>query len=129
AAAEVAERKLYGQIEKQQAAIRTLQLLSPALTLQEQLAGFAGTHWHQFNQFSIAVDSFRKKTQSFYFPKMATEATYRTFNVNDAAHIPRFRQQIYADYGWMDVYSPLLIYGIINRFIDHHCLQAFTTRY
>lgn len=114
AAAEVAERKLYGQIARQQDAIRQLQLLSPALTLQEQLAAFAGTHWHQFNQFSIAVDTFRKETQRFYFPKMASEQTYRTFTVEDATRIPRFKQQVYAGFDWLNVYIPVFAYAGIT---------------
>ena len=103
AAAEVAERKLYGQIERQQEAIGNFQLASPALMLQEQLTALAGTHWHQFNSFSTEVDTFRKVTQRFYYPKMAYDSTYRTFSNEDVDAIPRFRPRGYAGYDW----SPL----------------------
>ena len=102
AAARVAEQKLYGQIEKQQDVIRRLQLISPALMMQEVLAALAGTHWHQFNQFSLDVDAFRLQTQRFYYPKMATEQTYRTFTVKDAQAIPRFKARTYNDYRWLN---------------------------
>ena len=52
-ATDIAEQKLYGQIEKQQMMIKSLQLISPALMMQEELSALSGTHWHQFNNFSI----------------------------------------------------------------------------
>jgi len=110
-ATRVAEDQLYGQIERQQAAIRRLQLLSPALLLQETLAALAGTHWHQFNQFSRDVDAFRLRTQQFFYPKMALESTFRTFTVADADAIPQFRPQVYADYGWLHLGQALLLYA------------------
>lgn len=110
AAAEVAERQLYGQIEKQQAAIQRFQLISPALMMQETLSGLSGTHWHQFNDFSKDVDTFRKVTQRFYYPKMALESTYRTFTVQDASHIPTFRAHEYADFGWLPVRISFISY-------------------
>ncbi|MBW8687381.1 DUF3526 domain-containing protein [Chitinophaga rhizophila] len=110
AAAAVAERKLYGQIERQQNAIQRLQLLSPALLLQEQLSAFAGTHWRQFNKFSIDVDTFRRETQRFYFPKMAEESTFRSFTLKDVDAIPRFNPKVYADYGWTDIPALVLTY-------------------
>ncbi|RZL09245.1 MAG: DUF3526 domain-containing protein, partial [Hymenobacter sp.] len=110
-ATRVAEDQLYGQIEQQQAAIRRLQLLSPALLLQEVLAALAGTHWHQFNAFSRDVDAFRLRTQQFFYPKMALESTYRTFTVADAAAIPQFRPQVYADYGWLHLGQALALYA------------------
>jgi len=110
-ATRVAEDQLYGQIERQQAAIRRLQLLSPALLLQETLAALAGTHWHQFNQFSRDVDAFRLRTQQFFYPKMASESTFRTFTVADADAIPQFRPQVYADYGWLHLGQSLLLYA------------------
>lgn len=114
AAAEVAERKLYGQIERQQAAISNFQLASPALMLQEQLTALAGTHWHQFNSFSTEVDTFRKVTQRFYYPKMAYDSTYRTFNNKDAAAIPRFIPKQYAGYEWSLLSRSALIYLLIT---------------
>lgn len=101
AAARQAERQLSGQIEKQQAALRGWQLLSPALLLQETLAALAGTHWQQFNHFSRDVDNFRFRTQRFFYPKMAFESTYRTFTVANAEAIPQFRPRVYADFGWL----------------------------
>jgi len=113
-AAAVAESKLYGQIEQQQEALLELQLLSPALMLQEQLSGLSGSHWHQFNHFSKDVDTFRKKTQEFYYPKMATEDTYRTFTVADAEAIPQFNIKDYHDFSWMNIWQSFLIYsGIV----------------
>ncbi|GAB3763021.1 DUF3526 domain-containing protein [Spirosoma pomorum] len=110
AAAHVAEQKLYKQIERQQAAIERLQFISPALMMQEVLAGLAGTHWHQFNQFSRDVDAFRIKTQQFFYPKMATEQAYRTFTVRDAEAIPRFLPRTYADYDWLHIEFSVLLY-------------------
>lgn len=110
AAAAIAERKLYGQIEKQQKAIQTLQVISPALTLQEQLSGLAGTHWHQFNAFSVEVDSFRRETQHFYYPKMAKEETFRTFGLKDVEHIPKFKPKVYAGFEWMRIWKAVLVY-------------------
>jgi ABC-2 type transport system permease protein len=110
-ATRVAEDQLYGQLEKQQAAIRRLQLLSPALLLQEVLAGLAGTHWHQFTEFSRDVDAFRLRTQQFFYPKMALESTYRTFTATDAAAIPQFRPQVYAGYAWLHLWQALLLYA------------------
>ncbi|WP_343691838.1 DUF3526 domain-containing protein [Chitinophaga sp.] len=113
-AAEVAERQLYSQIEKQQAAIRRFQLASPALMLQEQLNALAGTHWHQFNAFSTDVDTFRKVTQRFYFPKMAEETTFRTFTRQDADRIPRFQPKVYAGYDWSYLGRSTLVYFFIT---------------
>lgn len=110
AAAEVAERKLYGQIEKQQAAIQAFQLLSPALMMQEELSALSGTHWYQFNAFSRDVDQFRKRTQQFYYPKMAYESTYRTFSVKDAEAIPTFTPKAYSDYKWSTIPQAFLSY-------------------
>ncbi|RZK62417.1 MAG: DUF3526 domain-containing protein, partial [Hymenobacter sp.] len=107
-AARVAEQQLLGQIERQQLALRHWQLLSPALLLQEVLAALAGTHWHQYNQFSRDVDAFRRQTQRFYYPKMATEQTFRTFSGADAAAIPQFRPRAYAGFGWLPVGRLLL---------------------
>ncbi|MBJ6146434.1 DUF3526 domain-containing protein [Hymenobacter sp. BT559] len=113
-ATRVAEDKLYGQIEKQQAAIRRLQLLSPALLLQETLAALAGTHWHQYNEFSRDVDAFRLRTQQFFYPKMALESTFRTFTVADAQAIPQFRPQVYADYTWLHLGQSWALYvGVV----------------
>jgi ABC-2 type transport system permease protein len=113
-ASEVAEGKLYRQIENQQEAIRRLQVLSPALMLQEELSALSGSHWHQFNEFSKDTDTFRKKTQQFYYPKMAYENTYRTFTVADAESIPSFKEKDYHDYSWIDIKQSFLIYlGII----------------
>lgn len=118
AATAVAEGKLYRQIQRQQQAISRLQLLSPALMMQEELSALAGTHWYQFNQFSIDVDTFRKQTQRFYYPKMAHENTYRTFTVKDAEAIPQFRIRDYHDFSWMDVKQTFFIYsGIIVMII------------
>ena len=111
AATQVAEGKLYGQIERQQAAIRRWQLVSPALLMQEVLSALAGTHWHQFNQFSRDVDAFRYQTQRFFYPKMASESTFRTFTVADARAIPQFRPRVYADYGWLHVGQALALYA------------------
>jgi len=113
-AAAVAEEKLYGQIRKQQEAIRKLQLISPALMLQEQLSALSGSHWYQFNQFSKDTDQFRKQTQQFYYPKMEKESTYRTFTVSDAGAIPHFKPKVYPDFAWINIRQSLLIYlGII----------------
>jgi ABC-2 type transport system permease protein len=115
AATAVAEGKLYGQIQKQQAAINHLQILSPALMMQEELSALSGTHWHQFNQFSMDVDTFRKETQQFYYPKMASEETYRTFNLKDAEAIPEFRMKDYHDFSWMNIKQTFFIYlGIVG---------------
>lgn len=113
AAARVAEQKLYGQIERQQAAIGRLQFISPALMMQEVLAALAGTHWQQFNHFSRDVDSFREQTQRFFYPKMATEQTYRTFTVRDAEAIPRFAPRTYADYDWLHIEVSLLLFVVM----------------
>lgn len=113
AAAEVAEQKLYGQIEKQQAAIQRFQLLSPALMMQEELSALSGTHWHQFNQFSKDVDTFRKETQRFYYPKMAYDSTYKTFTVKDAEAIPTFSAREYAGYSWSNTKQAFISYVII----------------
>ncbi|MDR6197560.1 DUF3526 domain-containing protein [Siphonobacter sp. SORGH_AS_0500] len=110
AAAEIAEQQLYGQIEKQQAAIRAFQLISPALMMQEELSALSGTHWHQFNTFSRDVDQFRKQTQQFYYPKMAHESTYHTFNVKDAEAIPTFPPREYKDYRWSNTWLSFLSY-------------------
>ncbi len=112
-ATRVAEDKLYGQVEKQQAAIRRLQLLSPALLLQEVLAALAGTHWHQYHEFSRDVDAFRRRTQQFFYPKMASESTFRTFTVADADAIPQFRPRVYADYGWLHLGPALALYAAV----------------
>jgi ABC-2 type transport system permease protein len=113
AAAEVAERKLYAQIERQQEAIGGLQLVSPALMLQEQLAALAGTHWHQFNTFSTEVDTFRKVTQRFYFPKMAYDSTYRTFSNKDVDEIPKFVSREYAGYEWSHLLRSVWVYVFV----------------
>jgi len=113
AAARVAEQQLVGQIERQQAALRQLQFLSPALLLQEVLSALAGTHWRQYNQFSRDVDAFRTQTQRFFYPKMASEQTFRTFTVDDAAAIPRFRPRAYAGYAWLPVGRLLLGYAAL----------------
>lgn len=113
AATAVAEGKLYEQIKKQQDAISRFQLLSPALMMQEELSALSGTHWYQFNQFSLDVDSFRKKTQQFYYPKMAHENTYRTFNVKDADAIPQFRIRDYHDFSRTGLRQVFFIYLII----------------
>ena len=114
-ATQQAEHQLYGQIEKQQAALRGWQLLSPALLLQETLSALAGTHWQQFNHFSRDVDDFRTRTQRFFYPKMARESTYRTFTVADAAAIPQFRPRVYADYGWLPIGASWLVYaGVVG---------------
>lgn len=110
-ATRIAERRLYGQIEQQQEAIRRLQLISPALMMQEVLSALAGTHWHQFNQFSLDVDLFRLQQQHFFYPKMASEQTFRTFTVADADAIPRFAPKVYADYHWLHVGQALLLYA------------------
>ena len=102
-ATSVAEEKLYGQIRKQQEAIRRWQLLSPALMMQEELSALSGTHWYQFNQFSKDTDIFRKRTQEFYYPKMAYENTYRTFTVADADAIPQFKAKDYHDFSWINI--------------------------
>jgi|GEM_PF-1704886 len=113
-ASSVAEAKLYAQIQKQQEAIRRFQLFSPALMMQEELSALSGSHWYQFNQFSKDVDTFRKKTQEFYYPKMATEATYRTFTVADAMAIPQFQVKDYHDFSWINMKKSFLIYlGVI----------------
>jgi ABC-2 type transport system permease protein len=112
-ATRVAEQQLYGQIEHQQLALRQLQFLSPALLLQEVLSALAGTHWHQYNQFSRDVDAFRYQTQRFYYPKMANEQTYRTFSVTDAIAIPRFRPREYASFAWLPVGRMLLSYAVV----------------
>lgn len=112
-AAQVAERQLYSQIEQQQAAIRHWQLLSPALLLQETLAALAGTHWHQFNKFSLEVDEFRRQTQRFFYPKMASEQTFRTFSVTDAHAIPQFKPRVYANYDWLHPSQALALYGAL----------------
>jgi len=114
----VAEAKLYGQIQKQQEAIRKFQVLSPALMMQEELSALSGSHWHQFNQFSIEVDAFRKKTQQFYYPKMAYESTYRKFKVKDAEDIPQFKPGNYHDFSWINMKQTFLIYmGITFIFL------------
>jgi ABC-2 type transport system permease protein len=110
-ATQQAERRLYGQIEKQQAALRYWQLLSPALLLQETLSALAGTHWQQFNHFSRDVDAFRTRTQHFFYPKMAHESTFRAFTVADAAAIPQFRPRVYATYDWLPIGPSWLLYG------------------
>lgn len=110
-ATEAAEGKLYGQIRKQQEAISRLQLISPALMMQEELSALSGTHWHQFNAFSMDVDTFRKETQRFYYPKMAYDSTYRTFNVKDADAIPQFKVRDYHDFSWMNLRGTFLIYA------------------
>lgn len=113
-AAAVAEEKLYGQIRKQQEAIRSLQLLSPALMMQEELSALSGSHWYQFNQFSKDADAFKKKTQEFYFPKMAYENTYRTFTVADAEAIPQFKAKDYHGFSWINIRQSFFIYiGIV----------------
>jgi len=113
-AASVAEAKLYGQIEKQQEAIRRLQLLSPALMMQEALSALTGSHWYQFNQFSKDTEEFKKRAQTFYFPKMAYENTYRTFSVKDAEAIPQFKPKVYNDFLWINIKQSFVIYlGII----------------
>lgn len=114
AATAVAEEKLYAQIQKQQDVISRLQLLSPALMMQEELSALTGTHWHQFNQFSLDVDNFRKETQRFYYPKMAFENTYRTFSLEDADAIPQFKSRDYRDFSWTDLRQTFFTYlGII----------------
>jgi len=113
AATAVAESKLYGQIRKQQDAIGRFQLLSPALMMQEQLSAFSGTHWHQFNTFSMDVDTFRKETQRFYYPKMAAENTYRSFSLKDADAIPRFQKRQYHDFAWSGFESTFFIYLLL----------------
>lgn len=114
AATAVAEEKLYAQIQKQQDIISRLQLLSPALMMQEELSALTGTHWHQFNQFSLDVDNFRKETQRFYYPKMAFENTYRTFSLEDADAIPQFKSRDYRDFSWTDLRQTFFTYlGII----------------
>ena len=113
AATAFAEGKLYGQIEKQQKAISRLQLLSPALMMQEELSALSGTHWHQFNRFSMDVDEFRKETQRFYYPKMALENTYRTFKVKDADAIPKFKIRDYHDFSWINLKETFFVYLII----------------
>ena len=116
AATRVAEQKLYGQIERQQDAIRNWQFLSPALLMQETLSALSGTHWHQFNQFSRDVDLFRTKTQRFFYPRMATEKTYRTFSATDAdAEKVRFRN--YHDYSWLNVEQSLVLLVVVILFI------------
>lgn len=110
-ATRVAEDQLYAQIEKQQLAIRRWQLLSPALLLQEALAALAGTHWHQFNQFSRDVDTFRLRTQQFFYPKMLRESTFRTFTVADANAIPQFSPRVYADYHWLHLGQAWALYA------------------
>jgi ABC-2 type transport system permease protein len=113
----VAEEKLYSQIRKQQDAIRKFQFISPALMMQEELSALSGSHWFQFNQFSRDVDTFRKTTQQFYYPKMAYENTYRTFTVTDAAAIPVFQPKDYHDFSWINIKQSFLIYlGIIVLF-------------
>jgi len=102
-ATSVAEERLYGQIRKQQEAIRRWQLLSPALMMQEELSALSGTHWYQFNQFSKDTDIFRKRTQEFYYPKMAYENAYRTFTVADADAIPQFKAKDYHDFSWINI--------------------------
>jgi len=109
-ASAVAEGKLLRQIEKQQDAIRRLQLLSPALMLQEELSALSGTHWHQFNEFSKDTDTFRKRTQEFYYPKMAYENTYRTFTVADAEAIPQFKPGNYHNFSWINIRQSFYIY-------------------
>jgi len=109
-ATSVAEEKLYGQIRKQQEAIRRWQLLSPALMMQEELSALSGTHWYQFNQFSKDTDIFRKRTQEFYYPKMAYENTYRTFTVADADAIPQFKAKDYHDFSWINIKLNFFIY-------------------
>jgi ABC-2 type transport system permease protein len=110
AVSEVAEQQLYGQIEKQQAMIQRLQLVSPALMMQEELSALSGTHWHQFNHFSRDVDTFRRETQRFFYPKMAYDSTYRTFTVADANAIPTFTTKEYADFGWSNTRWAFLSY-------------------
>lgn len=113
-AAAVAEGKLFGQIKKQQEAIRRLQLLSPALMMQEELSALSGSHWHQFNQFSKDADTFRRTTQQFYYPKMAYENTYRTFTIADAEAIPQFTPKDYHDFSWMNMKQSFMIYlGVV----------------
>ena len=112
-ATRVAEDQFYGQVERQQAAIRRLQLLSRDLLLQETLAAPAGTHWQQFNQFSRDVDAFRLCTQQFFYPKVASESTLRTFTVADADAIPQFRPQVCVGYGWLHLGQALLYVGVV----------------
>lgn len=112
-AARVAEQQLVHQIERQQAALRQLQFLSPALLLQEVLSALAGTHWHQYNEFSRDVDAFRTQTQRFFYPKMASEQSFRTFTVADAAAIPRFQPRPYASYAWLPMGWLLLGYAAL----------------
>jgi ABC-2 type transport system permease protein len=113
-AAAVAEARLYGQIERQQEAIRNWQFLSPALMMQESLSALSGSHWYQFNQFSKDTEAFKKTTQQFYFPKMARENTYRKFSLADAEAIPVFRAKDYHDFAWMNIKKSFLIYmGIV----------------
>lgn len=112
-ATRIAEQKLYGQISQQQKTIGQWQLLSPALMMQEVMSALSGTHWHQFNQFSLDVDAFRWRVQRFFYVKMASEQTYRTFTVRDANQIPRFKPFIYNDYHWFSVGSMLSIYSAV----------------
>lgn len=114
AATRVAEQKLYGQIQHQQDAIRGWQFMSPALLMQETLSALSGTHWHQFNQFSRDVDTFRARTQRFFYPRMATEKTYRTFTLADANALPTFRFRDYHDYNWLNPGQSLLLFtGVV----------------
>ena len=78
--------------------------------MQEQLSALAGTHWQQFNQFSLDVDRFREEVVRFLIPKMESEQTYRSFTVRDAARIPQFRPGVYHHYGWMRVGTVFLTY-------------------
>ncbi len=114
AATDTAEVKLYAQIERQQSAIRTLQLLSPALMMQETLSGLAGTHWHQFNQFSQDVSGFRKKLEAYYFPKLQTETAYRTFTAADVNRIPEFTPTDYRQFDWMNLKTAFVFYLTVS---------------
>ncbi|GAB3281267.1 DUF3526 domain-containing protein [Larkinella harenae] len=114
AATNTAEVKLYAQIQKQQAAIRTVQFFSPALMMQETLSGLAGTHWHQFNRFSQDVTQFRKELETYFFPKMQTEETYRSFSVADAEAIPKFVPADYRRIDWMNLKTNFLFYLVIS---------------
>lgn len=117
AATRVAEQKLYEQINNQQSVIHQVQLISPALMMNELLSALSGTHWHQFNQFSVDVDNFRVATQQFYYPKMAHESTYRTFTVEDADAIPTFNARTYADYSWIQIWFAFWSYFAITSIL------------
>ena len=112
-AARIAEEKLVGQIQRQQEAIRRLQIISPALMLEEALSAFSGTHWYQFNQFRQDVDRFRQEVQQFFTSYMASEKTYRTFSVKDVAALPRFRSRPYHQYDWLHAEQAFGVYTIL----------------